>query len=157
MKNLLKTALVGVLACSMSQVTWATSDEKEGAVEYRRAVFEVIKWNFVSIKDMIKGKKEFNAEELAKYAGRVAAMSKMHLDGFVPESGIGSIKGKTDAKPEIWKKWEDFKAKAAKFEEESAKLAEVATAGKMEDIKTQFDATAKSCKSCHDDYRKEEN
>jgi cytochrome c556 len=153
-KKRFKVAIIGVLACSISQIALA-DDAKEEAVEYRRAVFEAIKWNFLSIKDMIKGKKDFNAEELAKNADRVAALSKMHLDGFIPDSGIGSTKRKNEAKPEIWKNWDDFKAKNSKFEEESAKLAEVAKSSKMEDVKPSFEATAKSCKSCHDDYRKE--
>jgi cytochrome c556 len=156
MKPIVKLAIVGLFASSVSQTVLATdSDPKEEAVEYRRAVFEVIKWNFVSIKNMIKGTTPFEATELAKFADRIAVLSKMHLDGFVPDSAAGSTKHKNEAKPEIWKKWDDFKAKNTKFEEESAKLAEVAKGGQMEQIKPQFDATAKSCKGCHDDYRKE--
>jgi len=41
------------------------------------------------------------------------------------------------------------------FQQESAKLAEVAKAGKEADIKMQFGKTAETCKACHKEFKKD--
>jgi cytochrome c556 len=43
---------------------------------------------------------------------------------------------------------------AKKMEAETVKLAETAQTGNLDAIKTQLGETAKSCKSCHDAFRK---
>ncbi len=153
MKALFNVAISGLLIASLSATAFA-EDEKEEAVEYRQGVFEAIKWNFMPMAAMVKGEVEFNKDEFAMRAERVAALSKMPLEGFKEGTAMGETEeGENDAKPEIWKDWDDFKGKMAALEEESAKLAEVAKGDDMDQIKAQFGATGKSCKSCHDEYR----
>lgn len=156
MKALLNVAISGLLIASLSAPAFA-EDEKEEAIEYRQGIFNAIKWNFMPMAGMVKGEVEFNKDEFSMRADRVAALSKMALEGFKEGTAMGEAESGhehgNDAKPEIWKDWDDFKAKMTALEDESAKLAEVAKGDDMDQIKAQFGATGKSCKSCHDEYR----
>ena len=66
----------------------------------------------------------------------------------------GTDKGKTDLKSSAFKEKDKFMQDAKKVEAETAKLAETAKTGDLDAIKAQFGETGKSCKSCHDDFRK---
>lgn len=163
MKALFNVAISGLLIATFAAPVWA-EDEKEEAIEYRQGVFSAIKWNFAPMAAMVKGEVEFDKDAFVMRAERVAALSKMPLEGFKEGTAMDEEGHKHEnhknhegyeshSKPEIWKDWDDFKAKMAALEEESAKLVEVAKAGDMDQIKAQFAATGKSCKSCHDEYR----
>ena len=62
--------------------------------------------------------------------------------------------GKTDAKPEIWKEWDDFKKDAEKFVEASDKLAKVAEGGDMKAVMAQVKEVGNACQHCHEEFRK---
>ncbi len=143
--------LLGAVAASISATASAADVKPEDAIEYRQSVFTVIKWNFAPIGAMVKGEKPFDANAVARHAEFLEMLSQMPLEGFAP----GSDKGDTEAKADIWTDWNDFKTKMSNFQEQTAKLAEVAKSGNEAAIKEQFGATGKACKSCHDKYRKE--
>jgi cytochrome c556 len=74
--------------------------------------------------------------------------------GWFP-AGTGPDVGKTGAKPEIWQKPEDFSAKENGFVQ-AAKAFKAAAAGNdLTAINAAFANLGKSCKACHDSYRKE--
>ena len=64
-------------------------------------------------------------------------------------------KGETKAEPKIWSEMDKFKAASTKMQEEMAKLNVVAKGGNIDAIKAAVGETGKSCKACHDNYRKE--
>lgn len=119
------------------------------AVEYRKGIFKAVKWQFGPIADMVKGKQDFNAEEMASRATNLAALSKMPLDGF----RAGTYASATSALPVIEEKWDDFAGLMGKFETNTAALAEAAQSGDLKQIKPAFIQVAKTCKSCHDQYK----
>jgi len=157
MHKLIKASMVTCLALGLN--TTILAKEKEGslqehAIQYRQGAYHVIAWNFGAMGEMVKGKMPFDAKIFAEKAARVEMMSHFPLEGFLIE---GSDKGKTEAKAKIWQEMEKFKEGMKKFEEDSAKLAEVAkTATKVEDVKAAFEATAKACKGCHEKYKEED-
>ena len=79
------------------------------------------------------------------------AMSKLPYTGFVD----GSDKGDTKAEPKIWAEMDKFKAAASKMQDEMVKLNVAAKGGNLDSIKASVGETGKSCKACHDNYRKE--
>ena len=99
---------------------------------------------------MVKGEKEFNAEEFQKNAEAVATLSKFPMNGFIAGSDKG---GKTEAKAEIWTNMDDFKKKMETFQVEATSLAEVAKGGDLAAIKPQFGKVGESCKACHKEYK----
>ncbi|MBL4606855.1 MAG: cytochrome c [Pseudomonadales bacterium] len=75
---------------------------------------------------------------------------KHHGDAF-PE---GSDTGKTHAKKKIWTDKEGFKDKGQAAGKAIMALIKVSESGDNKLIKSKFAGVGKSCKSCHDDYRK---
>ena len=124
----------------------------ERAVGYRQGVFHAIAWNFGPMAGMVKGEMPFDAKDFALRAERVAFLSTLPLEGFIPDSRVG----KTDAKQEIWDNMDDFKSKMETFQTEAAKLAEAAkTASAVDSLKPQFGKVGQSCKDCHDNYKED--
>jgi cytochrome c556 len=148
MQKLTKVVAVAALALT-SAAALAQQPKPEDVIKYRRSVMNVIGWNFGPMAAMVQDKIPFNKEVFARNAGRVAAMSKMPLEGFIP----GTEKGETKAKPELWQNFDDFKSKLEKMQGEADKLAEVAKGGDEAAMRAQFGATGKACKACHDEYR----
>ncbi|MCB1778015.1 MAG: cytochrome c, partial [Candidatus Competibacteraceae bacterium] len=60
-----------------------------------------------------------------------------------------------EAKPEIWTNWDKFESAMNDFQQESAKLTEVAKGGDESAIKAQFGKTAETCKACHKEFRED--
>ena len=154
MQSLLKPFLgvvlvAGIVGTAHAQAPFA---KPAFAIKYRQSAMFIMGQNFARIGAVVKGERPYNKEEVAKYAAVAAEMSKLPWEGFV----AGTDKGKTHAKPEIWTDAAKFKSDSEKMEREIAKLAEVAKGGDLSAIKTQFGATGKACKSCHDDFKKKE-
>ena len=122
------------------------------AVSYRQGVYHAILWNFVPMSDMVRGRMPWNQAEFAKRAERVSFYSRQLLEGFPP----GSLTGRSEAKPGIWTHWPDFAAKMQAFEDASATLASTAKGADEAATRAAFAKTARTCKSCHDQYRKED-
>jgi len=70
--------------------------------------------------------------------------------------GSGPEAGKTAALPEIWTKPEDFKAAQKAFSDATPKLLAAANSGDIEAVRTNFAAVGKTCKGCHEPFRKPE-
>ena len=87
---------------------------------------------------------------IAELAGRIHADAPKIPDLFP----VGSGTGITDAKPEIWKSWDDFQAKVQKLEDESAALTSIAASGDPKAIGAQYTEVIHACTGCHTDYRR---
>jgi len=140
-----------VLALSITQVMAHDSSKPEDVVAYRRSVFTVMAWNFGPMVAMVKGEADYDAAEFTRRAERIANVSDQALEAFLPDTLVGD----TEAKPEIWENWNDFKAKMSDMEKATAALVEASRSGDMKTIVPAFKAAGNSCKSCHDDYKKE--
>ena len=150
MKRLiLAAAAVAGLASALPAA--AQFAKPEDAIKYRKAAFTVMARHFGLVAAMATGKIPFDAKAVADNAEIAAVMSKLPYVGFVD----GTDKGETKAEPKIWAEMDKFKAAAAKMQEEMAKLNVVAKGGNVDAIKTAAGDTGKSCKACHDSYRKE--
>jgi cytochrome c556 len=141
--------LISALLTATLATVASAQVKPEKAIEYRQGAMTVIGWHFGAMAAMVKGEKPYDKEDFARRAAIVEVVAKIPMEGFTPDSD----KGHTKAKPEIWSKMDDFKAKMEKMQSESSKLAAVSKSGSMDDIKKQFGATGGTCKSCHDDYR----
>lgn len=69
--------------------------------------------------------------------------------------GTGPELGKTGAKPDIWQKPQDFAAKMTAFQNAAAAFNRAAQSGNAAATGTAFGELGKSCKACHQSYRKE--
>ncbi|MDD2893478.1 MAG: cytochrome c [Halothiobacillaceae bacterium] len=149
----MKSTLAALLLGASILAPVLADEAQEKAIEYRQSVYTVVGWNFKPMGAMIKGEKPYNAAEFQRMAENVAFMSKLAAEGFIP--GSDAKAGDTEAKDDIWKKPEDFKAKMADFEKASAELAVVAKGGDLNAIKPVFGKAAETCKACHKAFRKD--
>ena len=123
----------------------------EDAIKYRKAAFTVLGTHFGRVAAMANGRVPFDAKVAAENAEIANMVAKLPYTGFVP----GSDKGDTKAEPKIWTETDKFNAAATKMQEEVGKLNVAAKGGNLDAIKAAVGETGKSCKACHDAYRKE--
>jgi cytochrome c556 len=148
-------AVVGLIAfqCDIGKATASTADDLQSAVDARRTL----------MKDNIAKMKAMGAVVEAK-SGDLAAMQQLALglqsnaekmvDLFPKGSSMTDLPSKTNAKPEIWENFNDFKSIAATFATESGKLADAAKSGDMSAFAAQYDVVGeKGCGGCHTKYR----
>ena len=143
---------VGTLAAALfalaAQAQW---QKPEDAVKYRRAVMTVMANHFGRVAAMANGKAPFDPKAAADSADIALTMSKLPFVAFIP----GTDKGETKAEPKIWSEPDKFKTAAEQMQENMAKLQVAAKSGNLDAIKAATGETGKSCKNCHDSYRKE--
>jgi cytochrome c556 len=121
------------------------------AVLARQAHYRELNGAFRAINEQLRGDtpdKAVIATEAGKMKALAADLPSWFPKGSGPEAGV-----KTAAKAEIWTDAEGFDAAAMRLQVETAKLADVATAGDPEAIKAQARAIGGACKNCHDKYR----
>lgn len=150
----MKKLILGVAAAAglMSALPAAAQFAKpEDAVKYRKAGMTLMAAHFGRIGAMANGKAPFDAKAAMDNAETAAMLSKLPFAGFVD----GSDKGDTKAKPEVWSEKDKFRTATSKMQEEMTKLNAAAKSGNLDQIKAAFGPAAKSCKACHDDFKKD--
>lgn len=148
-----RLALVTVAAAGLATALPAAAQfqKPEDAIKYRKAAMTVMANHFGRIAAMANGKAPFDATAAQGNADIVAMMSKLPFAGFVE----GTASGETKAKPEIWSEPDKFKNATTRMQDEVVKLNAAARTGSLDQIKIAVGDVGKSCKACHDNYRKE--
>ncbi len=150
MKKVLRWSVCALFVAGIFSVAYAQFAKPEQAIEYRQGVMLVMAHHFGRIGAVVQDKVPFDKASVAKDAELVATLATLPWEAFMVP---GAEKGKTHLKAEALKDKEGFKAAADATMAETAKLAQVAAAGELDAIKTQFGAVGKSCKDCHEKYR----
>jgi cytochrome c556 len=143
---LLTTALMLAVAVPAS----AQFSKPEDAIRYRQSAYVLMGNHMGRINAQLKSDKP-DVAAIQKSAAIVDFASQLPGEGYVPGSDKGGTPP-TRAKPEVFT---DPKVKEVgrAMRQEVVKLVEVSKAGDIAAIRTQFQATAKSCDNCHDNYR----
>jgi len=128
----------------------APKSKAQRTIEYRQSALTLLGWNIVPVAGMVKGEIPWDQKALEIHAMRLAQVAPMIAEGFPPDSQTGAP---TDAKPDIWKNPDDFKAKARDLEVATAKFAETAKGGDRKAIAAGLGEVGGTCKACHDQYR----
>jgi cytochrome c556 len=148
MKLAAPLALAALLATALPAS--AQFAKPEDAVKYRQSALFVMSQHFARIGAMVNGKAPYDAKAALENAEIVDQMARLPWAGFV----AGSDKlPTTKAKPEIWSEQAKFKEHNQKLLAETPKLVAAAKTNNLDNLKTAFQATAGTCKSCHDDFR----
>ncbi|MFZ0131800.1 MAG: cytochrome c [Desulfobacterales bacterium] len=151
MKRMVKLLIGVALAAGFAATAAAQFEKPEDAIAYRQAVMVVIGQHFGRMAAVVKGQSPYDPAAFEKNAAIVNALGSLPWEAFLFP---GTDKGKTDLKPAAFKEKDKFMQDAKKMEADVAKLAEIAKTGDLNAIKAQFGETGKSCKSCHDSFRK---
>jgi cytochrome c556 len=151
MRNINRWVLVclsfTVVACWGVQASAQSAQEK--AIRARQSAYHVMGHHMGLINAMIKGDLPFDKTSLQLRAQTVDLVGRLVGENFPS----GSDKGNTKAKPNVWKDAQRFKELALASQAETAKLLMATNAGELDDIKTAYGSTSKSCKSCHDEFK----
>lgn len=150
MQKLASGTLLAV-ACTLAQPAAAQFAKPEDAVKYRKSALTVLGTHFGRLGAMANGKAPFDAKTAAADADVIAVVSKLPWSAFGPGTDVGQ----TRAKPEIWKEQAKFKELSENMQAEVAKLAAAAKTGNLDNLKVAFGPAARTCKACHDDFRKD--
>jgi cytochrome c556 len=143
-------ALVALTLLVAATASAAPKSKAEQAIHYRHSVYHVIEWNIHKMDDVIDGKVPYDKDAFASQAARIAMLAPMLPEGF-PEGSY--IKGKTDAKPEIWTNRAEFDDLMKKLALKSAALADIAKGGDLAKVKPAFNDLTQACKNCHDKFK----
>ena len=143
--------LLGALLSNLSLSANAQSmfEKSEDAIEYRKATFQLIRYQIGDMGDMLKGKVPFDAKRFEKRANAAATLSALPWEAFTNDSQ----KGDTSALPAVWNDRATFDKKAAKFAEYAQALATAAKSGDKKEIAPAFRNWAKGCKDCHKSFK----
>lgn len=137
---------LGVVAPMSSAHEGAT-----GLVKDRMDLMKEMKGAVKKMAPIIKGKAAYDAATVQAAARVLERDAGQHLLEHFPK---GSLQKPTDAKPIIWQEWERFSGLANKLQSSAAAL------GHTQDLRASraaFQKVAKTCKSCHDRYRAEDD
>jgi cytochrome c556 len=145
---MLKAAVAFGLVFAFGSIAYAQV-QPEHRLKYRQGVMRAVAFQWGPLNAFARGEAQWSPA-LAQRAANLAALAVIAEDVFPDAS---KDLANSDAKPEIWSKPDDFKAKMAAFKTETAKLADLAKAGNADAIKAQAPAVGKTCGSCHDDFR----
>ena len=140
-----------IIGAGVAMPAAAQFAKPEDAIKYRKAAMTVMGTHFGRVAAMANGRIPFDAKAAADNAEIATIASKLPYAGFVE----GTDKGETKAEPKIWSERDKFNAAASKMQDEMAKLNVAAKSGNLDAIKAAVGETGKSCKACHDAYRKE--
>lgn len=154
-KFLLAAGLVAGIA--ISSPSWSHSDgpavgDADNAIKYREGVMHTIGANAGAIAAIMKGDLP-HKDTLAEHA-RVLAIAAGWANDAFHQNTHGMGKEKTTATEDVWKDWDKFAGIMDDMEEEAQKIAVAAEAGDMDAVGAGLKPLFKTCKSCHDDFRK---
>lgn len=124
------------------------------AIQYRKALMQVMGMNFMPVGEMLQGHVPYNAAEASKRAERVAFVARMLGEAFPDVSRVGN----TNAKPEIWSDRAGFNKRLQALVDGTAALAAQLQKAPADAaaFKKAAGAAGQACKDCHDRYEYDE-
>ncbi len=145
-----KRVTVGLVMGLLGTVSQAQLQRADDVIRYRKAVMVMMKWHYDHLAQQTKAGTSFSRTESQRHADWLDALSKSVPEGYTVEAQEGD----TRALPAIWGQWPKFQALAERFQADAAKLREVARKGDPTTLKVQLNELTRTCKSCHDDFKK---
>ncbi|GAB6904495.1 putative Cytochrome c' [Desulfosarcina cetonica] len=136
------------LTIVVAGMAYAQFDKPQDAIKYRQAVMILLGHHFGKIGAALGGASE--DKTIVQDARVVAMLAPLPWEAFLVP---GTDNGDTTMSSKVFEDTGTFKSDAAAFEKEAIKLDQVAAGGKMDALKVQFGAVAKTCKACHGNFR----
>lgn len=146
LRRILVATFLLTIASAAAQAQFARAED---AVKYRQGTLFVMSQHFARIAAMVNGRVPYDARTAIENAEVVAMLAKLSPGGF----GAGTEHLSRGAKPEIWTEQARFKEQNDRLVAESLKLVAAAKTNNLDQLKAAYQATAATCKSCHDAYR----
>lgn len=157
-KTLVKLGAVvlaaGVTFTGAAQAAEASSQKHaDASVQYRKALFQLIRSNMAPLGGMAKGAIPYDAEVMGTNALRLEQLAAMVGDYMKTDTRKFDVD--TDAKDEVWDNFADVEKKAMALGDAAKGLQTVVAAGDESAYRAAIGKIGSTCKSCHDDYKKD--
>ncbi|MAH83540.1 MAG: hypothetical protein CBB68_04155 [Rhodospirillaceae bacterium TMED8] len=134
-------------------VSWGTSlsshEGATGVVKERMTLMESLGGSMKTLAKFAKGELEWDTQVVQKQLSALSSHASKDLSALFPE---GSARHPSEAKPAIWTDWDEFQALWGDFNK-VAKTANEAEPDSPKVLISQIRKLAKTCKSCHDDFK----
>ncbi len=145
--------LVAALVASLAATAHAQV-KVEDAIKWRQSAYATMGWNMARIKANVDG--NFNKDEVVKAANVIQAIANSGMGAlYVPGSDKGKGWVETRVQPALFTDGPKVGKIAGDFNAAANELAKVAATGDAASVKAAFGKLGGTCKSCHDDYRKD--
>lgn len=155
-KAIIAAATVGVVVSTSvaADVTEASSEKHaKAATQYRQAVFQLVRSNMGPLGGMAKGALPFDESVMETNAVRLEQLADMMGDYLSVDTRKFDVE--TGAKDKIWNNFSDVETKVMALKTAAQGLQAAVKAGDESAYRGAIGQIGASCKSCHDDYKKD--
>lgn len=155
-KAIIAAATAGVVVSTSvaADVTEASSEKHaKAATQYRQAVFQLVRSNMGPLGGMAKGALPFNESVMETNAVRLEQLADMMGDYLSVDTRKFDVE--TGAKDKIWDNFSDVETKVMALKTAAQGLQAAVKAGDESAYRGAIGKIGASCKSCHDDYKKD--
>jgi cytochrome c556 len=146
---MLKKLVLFAVTVGLVSVSAVSLAQDEAVIKYRQKVMDANGANLGAISDILKFSLPYQ-QNIKAHAEQLASAASLIPSAFKKDVS----EGLTDAKPEIWKNWDEFEQYANDLKTASDALAEAAGEGDMAAIGEKVQGVGHACKQCHEDFRK---
>jgi cytochrome c556 len=150
MKTAIRLALFAVSLCAAASAS-AQFAKPEDAYKYRASVMYLQSQHLGRINAQLKSDKP-DLARIAENAAILDTLNGLFFAAFPPGSDMVAS---SRAKPEIWKDQGKFKQNTEQLNADVAKLLAAAKGGDLAATRSSFQAVARDCKGCHDEFRRD--
>jgi cytochrome c556 len=154
MHRILRTTTAVGFSLGLAGVVVAADLKPEEQIETRQAGYTFMSWNMGKIKANLEG--DFSQTQVSAAANAIAGIANSGMGALYgpgTDKDIGDVK--TRVEPALFTEPEEVGRVATAFVEAANNMAEVAAMGDEAEVKEAFGALGKSCKGCHDKFRKD--
>jgi len=155
-KAIIAVATAGVVVSTSvaADVTEASSEKHaKAATQYRQAVFQLVRSNMGPLGGMAKGALPFDESVMETNAVRLEQLADMMEDYLSVDTRKFDVE--TGAKDTIWDNFSDVETKVMALKTAAQGLQAAVKAGDESAYRGAIGKIGASCKSCHDDYKKD--
>lgn len=149
MKKFAFLAAAAAVCAAVAAPATAQFAKPEQAIKYRQSSMALIGSHFGRMAPVAKKEAPFDAAAIAKNVEVLNVLAALPWGAFGPGTEGG------DSKPEVWSDAKGFKQAEDDFLAAMGKLKTASDSGDFDAFRVAFGNVGKSCKSCHDAYRKE--
>lgn len=128
-------------------------ERAQEAVDTRKAVFKLLKFNLVPLIGMARGQVEVDTAKVEKSAVNISQLGAMITATFQADTREFDLE--TEALDVIWEDMDGFEEKAADLVKRADELAKIAASGDKDATRKAIGATGQGCGGCHDNFREE--
>lgn len=161
MKTMKKALVIALSLGAMSSTAALAADVTEAssakhakaATQYRQALFQLVRSNMGPLGGMAKGALPFDESVMKTNAIRLEQLADMMGDYLSVDTREFNVE--TGAKDALWENFSDVESKAMALKTAAQDLQAAVEAGDNSAYRDAIGKVGASCKSCHDDYKKD--